>query len=533
MIYCETFIYLFPKLVVLFSVVHTGNREFCCPHCTQRFGRKDHMTRHAKKTHAQLFDGGGGGLEQRHHRRLASTPSLGGDPLVSSSGTAASSRKERSVSDPGPALSAAAMNSCYGGNLGSAVVFSAGGMMRPLLSPTGVLSDFQKLGCATPTPLYQLSSNARLPPLDALYSSPSSCLRGSMIAEGDSGSGGGSGDIFLDDEHSLSQLPVARGSVSRLPTETSPGLFESSYDLKAEMPLLIAASTTAVIEQQQRPPPLVSLSGGGCVIKTEDPERGGEEDLFPSPEDSNSASDAAMRELLDEKDRMDIASFISEYNDEVYAKQKCGGLLEAVTNSPAAAMTSSMKTAEEREEEEEAEMEKIFVDAIKEEEPLTISRPSTPPPAIVVDQAAKDVIVFDGPADPQERAITTAITGPPRRGSAGIGYTCTATVAPAPVPRPIFIRTQSQDSLTRTKNPVLPSIHAEQLVVPEPRLARYQQNPDPPFSLEDFEEVEEATATATTAASVVAPQQQHQLTELKGSLFLSDDYNQSYFQPWN
>jgi hypothetical protein len=171
------------------------------------------------------------------------------------------------------------------------------------------------------------------------------------------------------------------------------------------------------------------------------------------------------------------------------------------------------------------------------DEPLTISRPSTPsPPAIVVDQAAKDVIVFDGPADPQERAITTAITGPPRRGSAGIGYTCTATVAPAPVPRPIFIRTQSQDSLTRTKNPVLPSIHAEQLVVPEPRLARYQHNPDPPFSLEDFEEeVEEATATATatTAASVVAPQQQHQLTELKGSLFLSDDYNQSYFQPWN
>lgn len=22
------------------SVVHTGNREFCCPHCSQRFGRK-------------------------------------------------------------------------------------------------------------------------------------------------------------------------------------------------------------------------------------------------------------------------------------------------------------------------------------------------------------------------------------------------------------------------------------------------------------------------------------------------------------
>ena len=25
------------------SVVHTGNREFCCPHCSQRFGRKVRM----------------------------------------------------------------------------------------------------------------------------------------------------------------------------------------------------------------------------------------------------------------------------------------------------------------------------------------------------------------------------------------------------------------------------------------------------------------------------------------------------------
>ena len=62
------------------SVVHTGNREFCCPHCTQRFGRKDHMTRHAKKTHASFYTdpaqpallgpgvrpGGGGGGRTRY-----------------------------------------------------------------------------------------------------------------------------------------------------------------------------------------------------------------------------------------------------------------------------------------------------------------------------------------------------------------------------------------------------------------------------------------------------------------------------------
>ena len=32
-------------------VVHTGIRNFACPFCTQRFGRKDHLVRHAKKSH--------------------------------------------------------------------------------------------------------------------------------------------------------------------------------------------------------------------------------------------------------------------------------------------------------------------------------------------------------------------------------------------------------------------------------------------------------------------------------------------------
>jgi hypothetical protein len=32
-------------------VVHTGQRNFACPFCQQRFGRKDHLVRHAKKSH--------------------------------------------------------------------------------------------------------------------------------------------------------------------------------------------------------------------------------------------------------------------------------------------------------------------------------------------------------------------------------------------------------------------------------------------------------------------------------------------------
>lgn len=32
-------------------VVHTGRKDFLCQYCAQRFGRKDHLTRHVKKSH--------------------------------------------------------------------------------------------------------------------------------------------------------------------------------------------------------------------------------------------------------------------------------------------------------------------------------------------------------------------------------------------------------------------------------------------------------------------------------------------------
>ncbi|XP_038672991.1 zinc finger protein PLAG1-like isoform X1 [Scyliorhinus canicula] len=35
------------------TVVHTGRKDFLCQFCAQRFGRKDHLTRHTKKSHAQ------------------------------------------------------------------------------------------------------------------------------------------------------------------------------------------------------------------------------------------------------------------------------------------------------------------------------------------------------------------------------------------------------------------------------------------------------------------------------------------------
>merc|ERR1719210_1199400 len=96
-----------------------------------------------------------------------------------------------------------------------------------------------------------------------------------------------------------------------------------------------------------------------------------------------------------------------------------------------------------------------------------------------------------------------------------------ATSHPFPViqakARAIYLRTQSQDSLTRTKNPVLPSIHAEStLVVPEPKVVKYPvTGQDNAVSLDFTEDQEDG------------------LADLKGQLFLSEEYGQNIFQPWN
>ena len=542
------------------------------------------MTRHAKKTHAQLFDavGGGGTHEQQQHhhrhRRLSSTPALHhtscGGGGTSSSTTAdplllllrgggggcglPSSRKERSVSDPGPnALLPLGAGTPVGDMTIAASLFNASSLQRPLVSPTGVLSDFQKLGTddslAVVGAVYP-SSSGRLP-----FGAGDNFPEQRSLAAFGAAMNAASGDDIPSDTPSLSApvretsitTPVAGSDdddgsmtaiVENLTSSTPPSsghLFED-YDLKeaaSEMPPLMVL---AVAEPQQQ---LTTLGGG--IIKQEEEQN---DDLFPSPEDSNSTTDeAAMRELLDEKDRMDIASFISEYNEEMYAQNnKCNN--------------NSMDT-------ENEEMQKIFIRVKEEPLATTSSRPSTPESmatfvgggtAELSEEAAfDDDDDLDLPPPPQQTAeevlATAAVVNPgPCRGVVVVqpstttptGYICTATVltqqpppppaAGAPsvavVPRPVFIRTQSQDSLTRTKNPVLPSIHAEllPLVVPEPRLARYQNQPsaETPFTLEDFEAEAEVTQP---------PQQlqQQQLTELKGSLFLSDDYNQAYFQPWN
>lgn len=389
----------------VFSVVHTGNREFSCPHCSQRFGRKDHMTRHAKKTHQQFYE--------PDRQRPPSTPT------PSRVEPARNSRKERSVSDPGPFPSSR---------------FSPDGSgIRTLNSPSGVLSEFQKLGTAD---RLNSSSNisdllrekddllSREDRLEPLYTCPPNSTQNSISVIKKRNE-----QIYIIPEKSLN----AKGCV-----DPEGALNQSQmhmFDIKPTLEPLFKTYSDP------------SAPSPGSL---EDDKK-----MEIYSEDSNSTENA-MKELLEEKDKIDFDSFINEISEDIFQKKQ--QLLSPV---------------------------KIFCDV--KDEPR--SRPATP------EAAPNPLISFPG-------------------GDEMDGYGCSPLPDTKPVlPKPVFLRTQSQDSLTRTKNPVLPSIHAEgNLIVPEPKQLRYSSHD--PFTL-DFED------------------EGNQLTELKGSLFMSDEDNQAYFQPWN
>ena len=294
----------------MFSVVHTGNREFSCPHCTQRFGRKDHMTRHAKKTHASFYSGPG-------QERLRT-----GSGCDASHRPARSSRKERSVSDPGPGRGGEESRKTVG-------------------EPRAVIVHTNQSNISFSS---QLENIHHSPPI---------------------------GDF-------------------------------------------------------QR---LMTLDNHPMMIKEEE----------PYYHDDMEQEETDIKELLDDKNRIDLHSFMEEF------AEKKGFIPPA------------------REDESEVKMEPQ-------------SRPSSPD--------------YSGQLPP-----ILELSPPPARN--------------------VLLRTQSQDSITRTKNPVLPSIHAEtSLVVPEPNMIKYP-------------------AGGQQLLFGFSEEREEQLTELRGSLFLSEDYSHSYFQPWN
>ena len=379
--------------------MHTGNREFSCPHCSQRFGRKDHMTRHAKKTHQQLY-------EPSDRQRLTSAPG-GAAVSLQEPVPARNARKERSVSDPGP------MHSMHYNPDYTA--------LRPLVNPNGVVAKFQKLG--TNDTYNDTSSNFSyvMREQDKFSSSSEDC------------------------SESLYSLPPSSNTISVIKSCSNSA--NQMFTIPEKMD-----SHLGVVKSESPCSNLYPKSESDDQQVSTYKQEMEESKMETYSEDSNS-TEQVMKEFMAEKDKIDFDSFIKEIRDDMFDE-------DPLRISPV----------------------KVYLEV--KEEPK--SRPATP----IVEQ--NSVLGFDGNDELE-------------------GYAGLVVEEKIVVAKPVFLRTQSQDSLTRTKNPVLPSIHTEgTLVVPEPKQVRYSSQDPFTLSLED---------------------ESHTLAELKGSLFLNDD--QSYFQPWN
>jgi len=203
--------------------------------------------------------------------------------------------------------------------------------------------------------------------------------------------------------------------------------------------------------------------------------------------DNNLGEDVrAFKELLAEKESMDFNTFMNDISDE--------------GNPPVLNNSNSKK--------------KLF---------LNPPSPSLTEDSLLPKYLEESLIKLEPPSSPTSMDSTSGIAPPgfPASNAQFSPQPPLATSHPFPViqakARAIYLRTQSQDSLTRTKNPVLPSIHAEStLVVPEPKVVKYPvTGQDNSVSLDFTEEQEDG------------------LADLKGQLFLSEEYGQNIFQPWN
>ena len=359
--------------------MHTGNREFSCPHCTQRFGRKDHMTRHAKKTHASLYPGSGGG----ERLRVVSGPEQQQHSRPTRSG-----RKERSVSEPGPGRGGEESRGKTVGEPRAVIVHSSSSSSSSSSGRVGESSS----GSSVITSLYQPN---------IIYSSP------------------------LDNIQEKQDSPPVRDF--------------------------------------QR---LMTMDNDQMIIKEEEP--------YFTENMEQEGSD--IKELLDDKDRIDLHSFMEEF-----AEKK-------IFLGPAATQQI----------EEEHLLRTNFSGGLVKMEPS--SRPASPAPASLIEE---EQYGSTGAHHLPHHLPPLIHLEPPQQ-----PLHCLKA-------RNVLLRTQSQDSITRTKNPVLPSIHAETcLVVPEPNQVKYP-------------------AGSGQLLFGFSEDREEQFTELRGSLFLSEDYTQSYFQPWN
>jgi len=481
------------------SVVHTGNREFSCPHCTQRFGRKDHMTRHAKKTHASFYE--------NSRTRLVSTPI---PDQHTDQELPRSSRKERSISDPGPVPVSPAIHQPSEHKL---MEESAG------VHPIQATNDFHKLVTQDKVDKVKTQPLALQRQVIVHPSSTSDSFNRPLLQR----------NIENSDSYKQDLLHIRTQNITRSNTSVKTGTSQaksreppiifptnipqnvvnyshsglnfysrgSSNDYEGDSMGLDQKENFQLNEMHSKkerasskvgesPPTnelqkLLTIDHKSVIIKEEEPSA----ELY----DEDLTDENAIKELLAEKDRIDLTSFMTEFTDDL--PPNLSGRKRIFLNPPSPPM------------DEESLLPKYLEENLIKMEPN--SRPSSPMDSTIIQDnfatSNEQYSSFD--ADALDPANPRPGPYPPHL------------IPLQPKPRTIFIRTQSQDSLTKTKNPVLPSIHAESsLVVPEPNQIKYPTTQNPLFL-------------------GFSDEKDDQLTELRGSLFLSEDYGQSYFQPWN
>ena len=201
--------------------------------------------------------------------------------------------------------------------------------------------------------------------------------------------------------------------------------------------------------------------------------------------DNNLGEDVrAFKELLAEKESMDFNTFMNDISDETNASVLSNSKKKLFLNPPSPSLT-----------------EDSLLPKYLEESLIKLEPPSSPTSMDSTSEMAAAVFPSPNAQFSPQPPLATSHPFPVIQAKA----------------RAIYLRTQSQDSLTRTKNPVLPSIHAEStLVVPEPKVVKYPvTGQDNSVSLDFTEDQEDG------------------LADLKGQLFLSEEYGQNIFQPWN
>jgi len=431
------------------------------------------MTRHAKKTHANFYDSS----ERLERTRLISTPLPGEEEeeLV-----VRPSRKERSVSDPGPPLllSRELKVPSYSSKVEPLnEMAESTQQLHQLPNQQKVIEEFEKLVTQDTLDLVkvgeevvassvqqqqQVTTVSSVPSETGFLSLPSKrIIKASSVIEQQQA---GCRERFVLNNGQYFSLSQHQQQPSNpISPENNTKDLSDMQDEGRDHPMQVKVQEATAANDMLK-----------FLLKEE---RNG---LF----DNNIGEDVrAFKELLAEKESMDFNTFMNDISDE---------------GNPAVLNNSKKK---------------LF---------LNPPSPSLTEDSLLPKYLEESLIKLEPPSSPTSMDSTSEIAaGFPTSNAQYSPQPPLATSHPFPViqakARAIYLRTQSQDSLTRTKNPVLPSIHAEStLVVPEPKVVKYPvTGQDNSVSLDFTEDQEDG------------------LADLKGQLFLSEEYGQNIFQPWN